>query len=115
MKSVDMIDIIRQRGDLMFILELLLTLFYFILILVIILLVLALSIPAAVLYLIYWILFLSWRPKKTHKKERPLKTNQAKRIKSIVKKSMMIKTSEEEQELEQEIKDIVKEKNPESE
>jgi len=66
----------------MFILEFLLTLFYFILILVLVALVLALAIPFAALYLVYWILFRSWHPKKKGK------SSEAKLIKAEVKESI---------------------------
>lgn len=46
----------------MFILEIIATIFYFLLMILLVVLVIALAIPLAVLYLVYWILFKSWRP-----------------------------------------------------
>ncbi len=96
----------------MFILEFLLTLLYFLLILSVIVLVLALAIPLAVLYLVYWILFRSWRPKKTRgrSKVKPglnIRRENAKNVKDIIKKSMNLKNDDDAEEFKKEITELV--------
>ena len=92
----------------MFILELLVTLFYFLLILALVALALALAIPIAALYLVYWILFKSWRPRKTHRRSaRTIKTNRTSQIKDIVKKSMEVRNKEDKESLKQDIEELV--------
>jgi len=98
----------------MFIIEFIYTLFYVLLIIVIILLAIALVIPLALLYLVYWILFKSWRRKSkdiTVSKGKAPKNFDAKSIRNLVSKSMKFKNSTDEaesEELEREIEEIVK-------
>lgn len=59
----------------MFILELILTIFYFLVIILILAVILALAIPFGLLFLIYWILFRSWRSTSKSKKTTVSKSN----------------------------------------
>ncbi len=94
----------------MFILEFLLTLIYIILIIAFVLLVIALALPLAILYGVYWILFLSWNPKKRNKVKMIKKSKvSAKDITDLVSKSIKIGHNPEDQdETKKEINELAK-------
>lgn len=86
-----------HRSDDMFLLEILLTILIFAFIILLVALALALAIPLALLYLVYWILFKSWRPskrtpKKRHGVGKDIVSNKTKEVKRIVEESMKSST-----------------------
>ncbi|XFA98111.1 hypothetical protein ACAG96_04315 [Candidatus Izemoplasma sp. B36] len=94
----------------MFILEFLLTLIYIILIISFVLLVIALALPLAILYGVYWLLFLSWNPEK-RKKVKVIKKSKVstKDITDLVSKSIKLgHNTENKAEAKKEINELAK-------
>ncbi|MCK4551585.1 MAG: hypothetical protein KAU02_01615 [Tenericutes bacterium] len=93
----------------MFILEFLLTIFYFLVIILIIAIVLAIAIPFGILFLVYWILFRSWKRSSKSKKIIVNKSKfNPKDIKNIISKAIKNRKSNvESEELENDIGEYI--------